>query len=91
TEKKNGQIVAEQGKAPFPTRQGEQAAGVDGDKGHWDMDGQLLPDEIAARSFRFKDRKELKKIERFFSGYKGWESYLVFYLWRSLSVKPMEG
>ena len=37
------------------------------------------------------DRKELKKIERFFSVYKGWESYLVFYLWRSLSVKPVEG
>ena len=35
-----------------------------------------------------KDRKELPKIERFFSRYKGWESYLVFYLWRSLAVRP---
>jgi len=37
-----------------------------------------------------KDRKELTKIERFFSKYKGWESYLVFYLWRSLAVKPAD-
>lgn len=37
-----------------------------------------------------KDRKELTKIERFFSKYKGWESYLVFYLWRSLSVRPAD-
>jgi len=37
-----------------------------------------------------KDRGELTKIERFFSKYKGWESYLVFYLWRSLAVKPVE-
>lgn len=37
-----------------------------------------------------RDRKELTKIERFFSGYKGWESYLVFYLWRSLAIKPVE-
>jgi len=36
-----------------------------------------------------KDRKELTKIERFFSKYKGWESYLVFYLWRSLAVRPV--
>lgn len=35
-----------------------------------------------------KDRKELQKIDRFFSKYRGWESYLVFYLWRSLAVKP---
>jgi DNA-3-methyladenine glycosylase II len=35
-----------------------------------------------------RDRKELTKIEKFFTKYKGWESYLVFYLWRSLSVKP---
>ena len=35
-----------------------------------------------------EDRKELPKIERFFSRYKGWESYLVFYLWRSLAVRP---
>jgi len=37
-----------------------------------------------------KDRKELTKIERFFSKYKGWESYLVFYLWRSLAVRPVD-
>jgi DNA-3-methyladenine glycosylase II len=35
------------------------------------------------------DRKERTKIERFFSKYKGWESYLVFYFWRSLSVRPV--
>ena len=37
-----------------------------------------------------KDRKELLKIERFFSRYKGWESYTVIYLWRSLYDKRME-
>ena len=37
-----------------------------------------------------RDRKELAKIDRFFSKYKGWESYLVFYLWRSLSVRPVD-
>ena len=31
-----------------------------------------------------KERSEVEKINRFFSGFKGWESYLVFYLWRSL-------
>jgi DNA-3-methyladenine glycosylase II len=36
-----------------------------------------------------RDRKELAKIDRFFFQYKGWESYLVFYLWRSLAVKPV--
>lgn len=35
-----------------------------------------------------KERTELSKIDRFFSRYKGWESYLVFYFWRSLSEKP---
>lgn len=35
-----------------------------------------------------KERAELSKIERFFAKYKGWESYLVFYFWRSLSEKP---
>lgn len=34
-----------------------------------------------------KDRSELKKIDALFRKYKGWESYLVFYLWRSLAVK----
>jgi DNA-3-methyladenine glycosylase II len=32
-----------------------------------------------------KERSEVEKIERFFKKYKGWESYLVFYLWRSLA------
>jgi DNA-3-methyladenine glycosylase II len=32
-----------------------------------------------------KERSELEKISRFFSKYRGWESYLVFYLWRSLA------
>ncbi|HEY4208675.1 MAG TPA: DNA glycosylase [Puia sp.] len=36
-----------------------------------------------------RDRKELAKIDRFFSKYKGWESYLVFYFWRSLSERPV--
>jgi len=36
-----------------------------------------------------KERTELSKIERFFSKYKGWESYMVFYFWRSLSEKPV--
>ena len=33
------------------------------------------------------DRSEAHKIESFFTSYKYWESYIVFYLWRSLSVK----
>jgi DNA-3-methyladenine glycosylase II len=32
-----------------------------------------------------KERSETSKIEAFFKKHKGWESYLVFYLWRSLS------
>jgi DNA-3-methyladenine glycosylase II len=32
-----------------------------------------------------KERSETVKIERFFKKYPGWESYLVFYLWRSLA------
>jgi DNA-3-methyladenine glycosylase II len=32
-----------------------------------------------------KERSETVKIERFFKKYRGWESYLVFYLWRSLA------
>jgi len=31
-----------------------------------------------------KERTEREKIDRFFRRYPGWESYLVFYLWRSL-------
>ncbi|MCE6992187.1 DNA-3-methyladenine glycosylase [Dyadobacter sp. CY323] len=34
-----------------------------------------------------RDRSETDKIDAFFNQYKGWESYLVFYLWRSLAVK----
>lgn len=33
------------------------------------------------------DKKQHKEIEMFFSDFQGWESYLVFYLWRSLSKK----
>jgi len=36
-----------------------------------------------------KERSEVEKISRFFAKYKGWESYLVFYLWRSLA-EPVE-
>jgi DNA-3-methyladenine glycosylase II len=36
-----------------------------------------------------RERTETEKISRFFSKYRGWESYLVFYLWRSLSVRPV--
>ncbi|WP_083252034.1 DNA-3-methyladenine glycosylase family protein [Pedobacter steynii] len=33
------------------------------------------------------DKKQNQEIERFFSAYPSWESYLVFYLWRSLSKR----
>jgi len=36
-----------------------------------------------------KDRSETVKIERLFKQFKGWESYLVFYLWRSLAVREI--
>jgi DNA-3-methyladenine glycosylase II len=36
-----------------------------------------------------KDRKDVTGIDRLFAKFKGWESYLVFYLWRSLS-QPSE-
>jgi DNA-3-methyladenine glycosylase II len=32
-----------------------------------------------------KDRKDQAGIDRLFAKFEGWESYLVFYLWRSLS------
>ena len=32
-------------------------------------------------------RSDLDKIAAFFETFKGWESYLVFYLWRSLTVR----
>ncbi|WP_031527907.1 DNA-3-methyladenine glycosylase family protein [Dyadobacter crusticola] len=34
-----------------------------------------------------RDRKETDRIAALFSQYRGWESYLVFYLWRSLTFK----
>lgn len=34
-----------------------------------------------------KDKKDASEIAAFFSAYKGWESYLVFYLWRTLSKR----
>ncbi len=36
-----------------------------------------------------KERSEIAKIEKLFKEFKGWESYLVFYLWRSLA-RPTE-
>lgn len=33
-----------------------------------------------------KDRKDLAAAERLYKRFKGWESYLVFYLWRSLAT-----
>ncbi|NIJ54116.1 DNA-3-methyladenine glycosylase family protein [Dyadobacter arcticus] len=36
-----------------------------------------------------KDRGEAGKIQALFDQYQGWESYLVFYLWRSLAVKDL--
>ena len=33
-----------------------------------------------------KERSEAPKIEKLFKEFKGWESYLVFYLWRSLAT-----
>ena len=33
------------------------------------------------------DRSEQNKINAFFETFKGWESYAVFYLWRSLTVR----
>ena len=33
-----------------------------------------------------KDKKDNAGIEKLFKRFKGWESYLVFYLWRSLST-----
>lgn len=36
------------------------------------------------------NKKELQAIHVLFEQFKGWESYLVFYLWRSLALKPAE-
>jgi 3-methyladenine DNA glycosylase/8-oxoguanine DNA glycosylase len=33
-----------------------------------------------------KDKKDTAGIEQLFRRFKGWESYLVFYLWRSLAM-----
>jgi len=37
-----------------------------------------------------KDRKDTEKIERFFKKFRGWETYLVFYLWRSLAAPSFQ-
>lgn len=37
-----------------------------------------------------KERTETDKIERLFKKYKGWETYLVFYLWRSLAAPSFQ-
>ena len=34
-------------------------------------------------------RSEKDKIEAFFQDYVGWETYVTFYLWRSLAMKPL--
>jgi DNA-3-methyladenine glycosylase II len=34
-----------------------------------------------------KDKKDLSSINNFFHQFPGWESYMVFYLWRSLAVQ----
>lgn len=34
------------------------------------------------------DKKDVKAIDAFYSEFAGWESYLTFYLWRSLAAKP---
>jgi len=36
------------------------------------------------------DKKELQGMHALFERFKGWEAYLVFYLWRSLAAKPVE-
>ena len=37
-----------------------------------------------------KERTESEKIDRLFKKYKGWETYLVFYLWRSLAAPAFQ-
>jgi DNA-3-methyladenine glycosylase II len=37
-----------------------------------------------------KDRKDTKAIEKLFQKFRGWESYLVFYLWRSLAIPSFQ-
>lgn len=37
-----------------------------------------------------RERNEAEKIERLFKKYKGWETYLVFYLWRSLAAPSFQ-
>lgn len=34
-----------------------------------------------------REKNEAEKIDRFFKKFRDWESYLVFYLWRSLTVR----
>jgi len=35
------------------------------------------------------NKKELQDMHALFQRFKGWEAYLVFYLWRSLAIKPV--
>jgi hypothetical protein len=35
-----------------------------------------------------KDKTNLPAIVKLFKPFRGWESYLVLYFWRSLSVNP---
>lgn len=37
-----------------------------------------------------RDRQDTDGISRLFDAFKGWEAYLVFYLWRSLSTAPFQ-
>ncbi len=37
------------------------------------------------------DKAELKPMYDLFEKFKGWEAYLVFYLWRSLAKRPQLG
>ncbi|HEX4851812.1 MAG TPA: hypothetical protein VFV08_13445, partial [Puia sp.] len=37
-----------------------------------------------------KSRKDLQSMEKLFSKFEGWKSYLVFYLWRSLAVPSFQ-
>ena len=42
---------------------------------------------LTAHGF-INDKKDMKGIDAFYSEFAGWESYLTFYLWRSLAGKP---
>lgn len=49
-----------------------------------------LLNALAALGF-IQNRTEVAKIEKLFKQFRGWESYLVFYLWRSLSNPLSDG